>query len=204
VRKIFGTAARVRRYAFGVAVGELFTSRDLLNLGPRDAVDKAISRMVRAGEVRRVARGVFVRLDWDSPLPGIIEIATAKAKAFGRRILTHASKALQRLLKEQGGDDATQIFATDGATTSFVVGDERVVLKRYAPRKLMLEDKIQGLVVRALWDAGRHAVRTGMLRDITWSMNRTDSAELKLCCNVMPSWLSEKVAWSNSSSHRKW
>jgi len=39
--------------------GDLWTPVDFLDLGPRDAVDKALQRLARAGKIRRVDRGLY-------------------------------------------------------------------------------------------------------------------------------------------------
>lgn len=41
--------------------GVVFSSRDFLELGNRAAIDKSLSRMVKKGEIERVARGLFFR-----------------------------------------------------------------------------------------------------------------------------------------------
>ena len=39
--------------------GKVWTPADFADLGPREAVDKALQRMVKSGELRRVERGLY-------------------------------------------------------------------------------------------------------------------------------------------------
>src|SRR5687768_12871358 len=43
----------------GKGRGAVFTARDLDDLGQRAAVDQALARMVRAGAIRRLDRGLY-------------------------------------------------------------------------------------------------------------------------------------------------
>ena len=42
-----------------VGRGRVFTPRDFLDLGSRDAVDKALSRHAQSGTIRKLARGLY-------------------------------------------------------------------------------------------------------------------------------------------------
>lgn len=53
--------------------GTVWTARNLLDLGPREAVDQALHRLARSGAVRRIARGHYQRF---SPNASIGEPAT--------------------------------------------------------------------------------------------------------------------------------
>lgn len=55
------TAELIRQRIAGMPVGEPFASAAFLNCGTRASVDQTLSRLVKAGDIERVARGVFVR-----------------------------------------------------------------------------------------------------------------------------------------------
>lgn len=50
--------------------GKVYTTKDLLHLGSRAAIDQTLSRLVRAGELQRLARGLYYYPKSD-PRPGI-------------------------------------------------------------------------------------------------------------------------------------
>ena len=49
--------ARVRRDG----KGKVFIPKDFLDLGSREAVDQALGRMARAGDIQRLGRGLILR-----------------------------------------------------------------------------------------------------------------------------------------------
>lgn len=86
-----GISWAVRCYIrYNVKEGDMFTTRELLRYGNRNAIDQILYRLVKAGIIIRLAWGVFVRQDdyQDSriPLPGPMEVARVKARAFCREV----------------------------------------------------------------------------------------------------------------------
>ena len=72
----------IQRHIRMLPARQIFTTREVLIYGTRTAVDSALSRMVEREVIARLARGVFVRDD--SAEPTVAEIASAKAKAYGK------------------------------------------------------------------------------------------------------------------------
>src|SRR5579859_6816774 len=72
--------SRVRRRGRGA----VFTPKDFLDLGGRAAVDQALSRLAKAGGIRRLARGIYdfprmsPRLGVLSPAPEAVAKAVAQ------------------------------------------------------------------------------------------------------------------------------
>jgi hypothetical protein len=130
-------------------------------------------------------------------VPSLAEIAAGKAKAFGRERLTGAFKAARKLIG-LSTDDEPQIFATDGATTSFTALGQRIYLNAYAPRKLMLKDTVHGQVIRLLWKVGRYNINDEMVREATARLSHAERSNLRRSCHVMPAWLADLLAFSLS------
>src|SRR5438309_1180711 len=55
------TIQLVTRFIARIGFDKLFTTRQLLLYGTRAAIDQALSRLVKAMHIARVARGVFIR-----------------------------------------------------------------------------------------------------------------------------------------------
>jgi hypothetical protein len=55
------TAELIRQRIEAMPIGEPFTPTALLECGTRASVDQTLSRLVKAGSIERVTRGVFVR-----------------------------------------------------------------------------------------------------------------------------------------------
>ena len=64
--------------------GAVFTPSDFLDLGSRAAVDQALSRIARAGRLRRVARGLYDYPRIDPQLGPLTPSTDAVAQALAR------------------------------------------------------------------------------------------------------------------------
>ena len=75
----------------GQGRGKVFTPKDFLDLGSRDAADQSLSRLVKGGEIQRLGRGLYhyprVNERLGIPLgPDLDEIAEALARQTGSRV----------------------------------------------------------------------------------------------------------------------
>lgn len=76
----------MQRVRGGGRSGKIFTPPDFVDLGDRAAVDQALSRLVRAGSLRRVARGLYDLPRHSALLGRNVSVATDDvATAIGRR-----------------------------------------------------------------------------------------------------------------------
>jgi predicted transcriptional regulator of viral defense system len=67
------------------ASGVVHLPADLLDLGSRAAVDQALSRLARAGTIRRLARGVYDFPQQDPRLDALSPSLARVAAAIGAR-----------------------------------------------------------------------------------------------------------------------
>jgi len=104
----------------GQGRGKVFTPKDFLDLGSRDAADQSLSRLVRGGEVQRLGRGLYhyprINERLGIPLgPDFDEIAEALARQTGSRVVPSGAVAANRLgLSTQV--PAKPVYLTDGRT----------------------------------------------------------------------------------------
>src|SRR5271163_787705 len=97
--------AFIRRFVFNFPLDQIFTTRDCLKFGLRNAVHVALFRLVEEGIIIRLARGVFIREGSNLKNIGPWEVAEAKAKAFGKEIAKHGAKIAMELgLTSQSGE----------------------------------------------------------------------------------------------------
>lgn len=183
------TSAQIRRFVSRLAFWQLFTTRDVLNCGSRAAVDQTLSRMVRAGYIQRVARGVFARADPATEMTfSALAVAKIKVESFGRRMITHAADVVENLgLANAGNKEPT--FSINGRSSSFRFGDTVIHLRECSPRKMHLADRNAGLFIRALWHLGKAACTLGTIAVAGRHLNRSDRREILCRAAFMPAWL---------------
>jgi hypothetical protein len=145
----------------GRGAGAVTVPADHLDLGIRESVDVALHRLVKKGQLRRLARGVY-----DLPrqhavlgprLPSPEEVARALAKRDHTRLLPAGAYAANLLgLSEQV--PAKAVFLTDGPSHRVSYGAMTIELRRTTPRNVAAADRPSGLVIQALRHLGRGRV----------------------------------------------
>src|SRR5260370_40997257 len=120
--------------------GSVFTPRQFAHLGTRAAVDQALSRIQRSGQMRRLTRGVyeFPRIH---PQIGVLSpspeaVAKAIAERTGSRITISGAKAAN-LVVLSTQVPMQNVFWTEGPSRTIRVGNQTVSLKHVAPSKMI-------------------------------------------------------------------
>jgi hypothetical protein len=186
-------AAQIRRRIARKPKGYPFTSKEFLSLGSRAAVDQALSRMAKAGEVARVTRGVFV-VPQQSQYVGMVpptpeKVAAAMGAAAGETIAPHGAEAVRRLgLSTQ--TPMRPVFYTNGPSRRFQIGKLVVAIKHVSPRKLAFAGKPEGEVLSALWYLGKENVTPEIIERVRARVSEATFKKLCSARQVMPGWMS--------------
>lgn len=171
--------------------GYIFTPEELLSLGSRSAVDQALSRLTRRGEIRRLGRGIYdypkvsARLGPLSPPPEAV--AAALARREGVHLQTTGARAANALgLSSQV--PGRLIFLTEGTPRSRRVGNHFIELKRAAPRKLRGAGTLAGTVMQALRYLGPGRVSDDVVNHLSRILSPSDKRELRSIAGTAPGW----------------
>jgi hypothetical protein len=145
------------RRARSTGRGGVFTPSDFLDVAARAAVDQALSRLVKSGELRRLARGLYdfpkihPKLGPLSPAPD--DVAQALARETGSHVQISGARAANALgLTTQV--PAKSIYLTDGPSRRVVLGKRVVDLRHASPKHLIAPGSAAGTVVQALRHVG--------------------------------------------------
>jgi hypothetical protein len=170
-----------------------FTLAELSNCGRPDAVRQAISRMVRAGGVRRIRPGLYdlpkthpiigtTAPDLEATVKAIMQRSNAKWQFSG----AYAANLLG--LSEQV--PAKVVIITDGVARNIAMGRMTLSFRRVAPRNLLGVGTTAGLVFQALRyigskspDLERHATRLRRMLD------ENTKSDLVRLTPKMPVWM---------------
>lgn len=188
------TSEAVRR-AIRSSEDRVFTTRDILNQNPgatRALVDQVISRMVRAGELQRVSRGLFSRpkihRDLGPLAPVSEDIAAAVERSVGMPVIPSGALALQALgLSEQV--PAQLEFKTAGPTRTIWVGKRQIRLKHASARLFRARARIVPLLIEALGALGRQRVNQETIEKLRQNISDRDRAELRKHIGDAPVWM---------------
>ncbi|MBY5774927.1 type IV toxin-antitoxin system AbiEi family antitoxin domain-containing protein [Rhizobium leguminosarum] len=138
--------------------GGVFTPSDFLDVAARAAVDQALSRLVKNGKLRRLARGLYdfpkvhPKLGPLSPAPD--DVAQALARETGSQVQIAGARAANALgLSTQVPAKST--YLTNGPSRRVVLGKRVVDLRHASPKHLIAPGSPAGTVVQALRHVGR-------------------------------------------------
>ena len=182
----------IRRHINNLPDDKPFSIRDFLIYGPRHTVDQVFHRLVAQGRIIRLARGVYIKEE-SRRMPSLTEIIAVKVASFNRKIVIHGSKAATKLTKE-GENQTPIVFATNGASSAFRVGNYIVRLIRASTRKIQSGDSPTGLAIRALWHLGKRGCDAEIAAKMVWRFQQNDRKELRRSAALMPQWLRDCFA----------
>ena len=134
---------------------------DFLDLGSRAAVDQALSRLVVAGRLRRVGRGLYDLPRFSGvlkrPAPASIDAAIAAiARRDNVRIMPDGLVAANQL-GLTNAVPAKASYVTDGPTKTFKIDGRTIHLRHASPRVMHWAGNPAAPVVQAMRWLGPHA-----------------------------------------------
>jgi len=181
---------------YGRGRGAVFTPRDFLDLGSRASVDVALFRLVKAGTIRQLARGLY---DYPktSEIVGVMPpTAEAIAKALAGPEALRVQPAGARAANLLGLSDqvpAKLVYLTDGRSRTVRVGRQTITLKQTTPRNMKLHNRLSGLVVQALRHFGRKHVGREQIDALRQRLTMEQRHEVAADAKWAPAWVGEAM-----------
>lgn len=177
--------------------GKVYTSKDLLHLGSRAAIDQTLSRLVKAGQLQRLTRGLYYYSKTNSRLgivvgPSADEIAGALARQTGSRIAPSGALAANQLgLSTQV--PAKHIYLTDGRSREVRVGNQVFALKHVAPKELPLASPMSAAVFQALRYLGVGSIDEEVIVRLRHRLSAKQQRELLQDARYTTGWIADIV-----------
>ncbi len=175
----------------GAAVG----AKELLHLGARAAVDQALARLERAGALKRVSRGLYIRPTvgrFGPKVPSPAKVVEALASKTGETIAMHGAVAANTLgLSTQ--TPIRPIFLTSGRSRELKASGELVELRHAREWELLLPGEPAGDALRALAWAGKSRSRE-LMGLLDARLQPTDQQALLRLRPRLPTWLAQEVS----------
>jgi hypothetical protein len=172
--------------------GTLFFPDNFHAYGTSDAVRLALHRLVKKGELVRVAHGMYSR-PRVVPLFGELrasaeEVAAVIARRDRIRTIPTGAYALNALgLSTQV--PLNIVLLTDGSPRTIKVGGRTIRLKKTAPKNLMAKGRISGLVIQALKEIGKDRQTRQDEQKIIDLLRKEKPGALKHDIALAPEWI---------------
>jgi hypothetical protein len=177
------TSDKIRQAIADKPLGAVFSSPDFLSVGTRAAVDQALFRMMSAGIIERVARGLYVtagqRVDAQT-------IAHAMAQKTGEHVG----------LAPSAGTDHLLVVPTSGLTRTVQAAGRTVQFRRMSPRKIQLAVSPKGRILLELWTRGIKDLTTLEIQRATGDW---DEKDIDSYAALIPAWLRTVIHQANAT-----
>ena len=180
--------------------GSLFFIDDFTDFGNMKTIGKALERLVKSGELYRVAKGIYVRPVKDKllgiVLPGIEEVAEAIGKRDKARLVPTGSYALYKLgLSTQVPMNV--VYYTDSTARKIHVGRQTISFKRASARSLSAIGEISTLAIQALKTIGKDKVSDDEIYKIRELLLQEKPYHLQHDLKLAPEWIRELLRPKN-------
>ena len=177
--------------------GGVFTPKDFLDLGSRDAVDQALSRLVRQDQLQRLARGLYyfprinTRFNIVVP-PDADQIADALGRQTGSRVVPSGAVAANRFgLSTQV--PARPVYFTDGNSRQVRIGDMVFQMKHASPRDFPPSSRTSALVLQALRYLGKDAVDGHVIATVRRALSPRQRNDLLRVSRFATDWIAAAI-----------
>ena len=177
---------------YGRGRGHVATQKFFLDLGSRDGVDKALSRLAQSGKLRRIARGLYEYPRTSPQLgelsPDLDKVATAMAGREGIRLQETGAYAANLLhLSEQV--PMKIVFLTDGISKKTTIGNQTIELRKASPKRMQLAGKISGLVFEALREIGKDHITDQHVTTLQNTLTLNQKGKVLNDLREAPAWM---------------
>ena len=171
--------------------GFVFSPGDFADLGSRAAVDKTLSRLTKAGTIRRLDRGTYdypaksSRAGLRSPDPD--SVARAATRRLGARFQRPGAVAALALgISDQVPGRA--LYLTDAPTRNVKAGNRQVLLRHASRRQLVGAGTVVGDVYHALRFVGRTAIDDQLIDKLRQRLTDQDKQQIRKDLTGLPAW----------------
>ncbi len=189
-------ASSILRRVNGRGRGAVFTAQDFIDVGSRDAVDQALARLARAGQIRRVDRGVYDLPRTHPKVGPMWPSADAVAQAVAKQTDSHlqvSGAAAANALGLSTQVPAQVEYLTDGPSRNIHVGKLLVQLKHAGRVDMLLPQSRAGMAIVALRHLGRNAASMSVLQRLATTLDSADKKQLSRVRPRLPGWLGSAV-----------
>jgi hypothetical protein len=169
---------RIQEHIKQQGLEKAFTAKDLVSVAARGTIDVTLSRLVKAGAIRRIGRGLY-----DSPRhsellgqavpPDIDQAAQAIARKHRWTITPDGATAANMLgLSQQV--PAKIIYLSDGPTRQISVGRRKISFRHASPKDLKMPHYSSRLITQALRFLGKENVAPGVIERLRNNISQED------------------------------
>lgn len=173
--------------------GQAVLTRDFLHLGPRAAVDQALSRLARNGTLLRLGRGMYefpkIGTLFNKPVPQTPDtLIKAWARKNNLRVLPSGAYAAN-ILGLSTQVPAKIVYYTNGSPQTVRLGGLTLHLLNRGPRSMDMREGVSARVVSALQYLGRKNITDIDIARLREIYRPKTEPEWTFNSNLAPVWI---------------
>lgn len=182
---------------YGNGRGWVFFGNDFADLGQADAIDKALSRLAKAGQIRRVLRGLYDYPKFSTMLnkalsADIDQVAHALARKFGWEIQVSGNAALN-ILRLSTQVPTRYVYHSSGPSRTYQLDSITLSFKKTALKDMGLKDAQSALLVQALKALKKKVLSQAEQRTIADYFPKQRHAKIIKETRYVTSWVHELI-----------
>jgi hypothetical protein len=189
------TAESIKAFATRLPEGATISAKELLHLGERAAVDQALSRLVRRGELMRVKRGLFalpVKTRFGERAPSVNAVVEHIVQSTGETVSASGASAAN-LLGLSTQNPTRQVYWTSGPSRHLKLGAQSVELHHVPNWQLRAPQSRAGHALRAMAYYGKSEAKQ-ILHRLKSQLNEEERIELFALRAGTPTWLAKELS----------
>ncbi len=186
------TADRIRKRVQKAKPSTVFHAGQFLDVDTRTAVDKALSRLVASGYLKRLARGLYYEPKTHPVLGEVLPPVESVAKALADRDhvkLQPFGGYAANLLRLSDQVPARVVFLTDGKSRKINYGNQSIELRQASPRMMAAAGRMTGLVIAGLRYIGKDNITPERVAHLRQLLSPEDRRQLLKDITLAPAWM---------------
>ncbi|MCY3996633.1 MAG: DUF6088 family protein [Rhodobacter sp.] len=188
-------AKTILAFAVELPEGTILSAKELLHLGERAAIDQALSRLAKRGELIRLRRGLFalpVKSRFGHRAPSAETVVESIAEATGEVVTESGATAANRLgLTTQ--NPTRQVYWTSGKSRKLQLGAQTVELRQVRSWQVLAPGRRAGSALRAMAWFGEAEAGPALMH-IKSELTASEQRELLRMRRAMPTWLAKELS----------
>lgn len=174
----------------------LFFADSFSKIANAKSTNKALERLVKSGEIERVAQGIYVRPVIDNyigkVLPSIEQIAIAIAKRDRATVIPTGSYAMYKLgLTTQV--PLNIVFNSDTSARKIKIGKQTITFNKASSKNLAFVGQISTLAIQALRTIGKDQATSEEIKQIKKILKNENPKHLQHDLQLAPVWIRKLI-----------
>jgi predicted transcriptional regulator of viral defense system len=176
--------------------GTLFFVDIFTKIANTKSANKALERLVKSGEIERVAQGIYVRPVIDNYIgkvfPSIEQIAVAIAKRDRATVIPTGSYAMYKLgLTMQV--PLNIVYYSDTSARKIKIGKQTITFKKASSKNLAFVGEISTLAIQALRTIGKDQATAEEMKQIKKILKNENPKHLQHDLQLAPVWIRKLI-----------